>query len=351
MITSALHRGSAARGLAGLAVAACSVALAAACSSNSPPDHAAATTSGPATATARPVPVATTQPGVPGAPAPPGTGYARCHTSQLAAAFTGLNAASGGQRGMTLVLTNRSSRTCYGYEGLGFLGSDGSPQPTHLSRVNVAHTQVTLRPGGNAQALLTWRVYPEPSSPLEYPQQVEITPPDEYSHLIASWPSEPVRGGDIATWPLSAARPGPVPTGAGAIQSAFNGMCMAVAGNGSANGTKVVAWKCDGDTAQRWTAYSDGTLRIDGKCLDVTGRSAAIGATVTIGACDGSPSQRWQVSQVSLNPFGAIIGAGSGNVLTDPGGSITNGIQLEMGPYRGDQSQPWRVSFHHYLGH
>lgn len=152
-------------------------------------------------ATAIPAPVATTQPGT------PGTGFARCHTSQLAAAFTGLNAAMGGQRGMTLILTNRSSRTCYvyGYEGLGFLGSGLNPLPTHLTRDNVPYTRVTLRPGGNAQAMVTWRVYPDASAPLEYPQRVEITPPDEYTHLIGAWPAEPVRGGDVSTLPLSAA--------------------------------------------------------------------------------------------------------------------------------------------------
>jgi Protein of unknown function (DUF4232)/Ricin-type beta-trefoil lectin domain len=279
----------------------------------------------------------------------------RCHTSQLAAAFTGLNAAMGGQRGMTLIVTNRSSRTCYvyGYEGLGLLGIGGDPLPTHLGRVDVPHTPVTLRPGGNAQAMLTWRVPMDPDTPsqLEYPQLAEITPPDEYTHLIETWPSEPVNGGDISIWPLSAAPPGPVLTGTGTIQSAFNGMCMAAAGNGSADGTKVVAWRCNGDSSQQWTAYSDGTLRINAKCLDVTGRSTKIGAKVQIRACDSGPSQQWQIGQVSQNPFGPITGAGSGNALTDPGGSTTNGTPLQMGPYHGDLSGPWRVSFHHYLSH
>jgi hypothetical protein len=300
------------------------------------------------------VPVAATQPGTPGALAPPGSGPPRCHTSQLAAAFTGLNGAMGGQRGMTLILTNRSSRTCYvyGYEGLGFLDSGDGPLPTHLTRVSVPHAQVTLRPGANAQAMLTWRVYPDSSGPLEYPQSVEITPPDEYTHLLRMWPAEHVRGGDIATWPLSAAPPGPVPTGTGTVENPFNGICMAVAGNGSANGTNVVAWECTGDSSQRWTAYSDGSLRVNGKCLDVTGRSTRIGAKVELWTCDGSPSQQWEISQVSLNTFGPIAGAGSGNTLADPGGSTTNGTQLQMGVYRGDETmQPWHVSFYRYMGH
>jgi len=112
-----------------------------------------------------------------------------------------------------------------------------------------------------------------------------------------------------------------------------------------------VAWKCGRDASQQWTAYSDGTLRINGKCLDVTGHSTATGATVGLWACDASPSQQWQISQTSLNPFGSIGNPASGNVLTDPDGSTVNGTQLVMGPDGGDLSGPWHVSFYHCLGH
>ena len=56
----------------------------------------------------------------------------RCHTSQLSAAFTGLNAAMGGQRGMTLILTNHSGSTCYvyGYPGLAFFDRASRWPPT-----------------------------------------------------------------------------------------------------------------------------------------------------------------------------------------------------------------------------
>jgi ricin-type beta-trefoil lectin protein len=124
---------------------------------------------------------------------------------------------------------------------------------------------------------------------------------------------------------------------------------MAVAGNSSANGTKVVVWKCDGGSSQQWAGYSDGTLRIHGKCLDVTGRSTAVAAKVDLWACNGGPSQRWLIGQTSQNPFGPIFGAGSGNALTDPGNSTVNGTQLEMGADNGDLSGPWHVSFHNYL--
>jgi Protein of unknown function (DUF4232) len=62
---------------------------------------------------------------------------------------------------MTLILTNRSSRSCFldGYVGLGLLGAHlafPGPLPTQVTRVSAPHRPVRLRPGVNAQALLTW---------------------------------------------------------------------------------------------------------------------------------------------------------------------------------------------------
>jgi hypothetical protein len=64
-------------------------------------------------------------------------------------AFTGLNAAMGGVRGMTLILTNRSGITCsvYGYPGLAFATSGDVPMTTHLTWVTQPRATVVLRPG------------------------------------------------------------------------------------------------------------------------------------------------------------------------------------------------------------
>ena len=50
----------------------------------------------------------------------------------------------------------------------------------------------------------------------------------------------------------------------------------------------------------------------------------------------------------SANDFGSISNLGTGAVLTDLGGSTVNGTRLVMAPGNGDQSYPWRVSFHPY---
>jgi ricin-type beta-trefoil lectin protein/uncharacterized protein DUF4232 len=351
MITS-VFSGRARIGGFAAAAAACSVALLSACSGGSSGQAASPSPRPSASvATVSAATVATVQPAAPAAGTPP-----RCRTGQLSAAFTNLNRASGGSEGMTLILTNRSAHKCYvyGYAGLRLLGGHHTfpgPLPTHVKRIHAAHSRVPLSPGANAQAMLTWGTSTLAGGRLEHPQRVEITPPHDYRHLTGMWPHAPVVNGNIADWPLRPAPPGPVATGTGTVRNPFNGMCMTAAGNGSTNGTEVVVSTCDGESAQQWTAYSDSTLRINGQCLDIAGHSNAVGAKADLWTCGGGPSQRWAISQTSLNPFGPIIGLGSGNALTDPGGSAVDGTQLEMGVNHGDLSGPWHASFYHYLGH
>jgi hypothetical protein len=301
----------------------------------------------PSTSTTAPTPAPASTPATPAPSTTAPSGQAsvpRCHTSQLSQAFTGFNEASGGQRGMTLILTNHSGTTChvYGYPGLAFF--DGLPMATHLTWVKESHATVVLHPAGNAQALLTWRANTATGPAPFNPDIVHVTPPDEHAYLWAAWPGGPVLGGEIAAWPLRTAPAGPFPAGIGTISGPFNGICMTLA----ADGTTVVARQCGpGVSSQMWTGYSDGTLRIHSRCLDVTG--PAVGARAKVAACTGAASQKWEIGQVSANDFGPITNAGTGTVLSYPRGSIADGTPLVMGPGNGDQSTPWHVAFRHYL--
>jgi hypothetical protein len=214
---------------------------------------------------------------------------------------------------------------------------------THLTWVKQPRATVVLRPAGNAQAMLTWRVNVDaPTAPG--PDIVHITPPDEYASLTAGWDGGPILGGAITAWPLRAAPAGPFPGGTGTIANPFNGMCVTLPAGRAA----VVAWTCSpGASTQQWTSYSDGTLRTDGRCLDITGPGT--GARATAAACTGAASQKWEIGQVSSNDFGPLLNTGTGTALTDPGGSTANGTPLVTGPDRGDLSGPWHVSFHHYM--
>ena len=190
---------------------------------------------------------------------------------------------------------------------------------------------MVLHPGGNAQALLTWRANTATGPAPFNPNLVHVTPPDEHAYLLATWPGGPVLDGNIAAWPLRAAPGGPFPAGTGTVASPFNGMCMTLA----ADGTTVVAWKCNpGAASQQWTGYSDDTLRINGRCLDVTG--PGLGAKAKAAACTGAPTQKWAIRQVSANDFGAHRQHRHAHRPPyPPRNSTTNGTQLVTGPDRG----------------
>jgi len=109
---------------------------------------------------------------------------------------------------------------------------------THLTWVKESRATVVLHPGGNAQALLTWRANTATGPAPFNPNIVHVTPPDEHAYLLAVWPGGPVRGGDIAAWPLRAAPAGPFPAGTGTVSGRFNGMYMTLAADGT-----TVGWR------------------------------------------------------------------------------------------------------------
>ncbi|MEV1332671.1 ThuA domain-containing protein [Micromonospora costi] len=73
------------------------------------------------------------------------------------------------------------------------------------------------------------------------------------------------------------------------------GKCLDVSGGGSADGTKIQLWTCNGTGAQNWSAQADGTVRNpqSGKCLDVSGNNSADGTAVHLWTCTGAANQKW----------------------------------------------------------
>ena len=76
------------------------------------------------------------------------------------------------------------------------------------------------------------------------------------------------------------------------------GKCLAAAGNGTTNGTKVITWDCNGTASQKWTFHANGSVTNDlsGLCLDVTAFGTGNGAPVELWACTGGSNQQWAAS-------------------------------------------------------
>ena len=141
----------------------------------------------------------------------------RCHTRELGAALQ-QQRPGGGSRYAVLTLTNRSSRTCpvTGFPGLQLLDSSSKPLPTNVVRDQQQPPQtVQLAPGAAAYTTLHWGLVPGDGEPQTTqceptPASVEVTPPDETTHLVIGWTYGPVcQKGRID---LPALAPGPGPT-------------------------------------------------------------------------------------------------------------------------------------------
>jgi Ricin-type beta-trefoil lectin domain len=104
----------------------------------------------------------------------------------------------------------------------------------------------------------------------------------------------------------------------------FGGMCADDKGNSSANGTKILIWKCNSsDKAQAWT-FADNELVHNGKCMNDQG-DAGSGGKVILYSCSSAANDKW--SELSNGEF--KLKAHNGTLcLNDPRSSKKDGTQL-----------------------
>ncbi len=152
------------------------------------------------------------------------------------------------------------------------------------------------------------------------------------SGLITGWPSAPGTydvtvyasdafggtGSMLFTWTVPAVADSGF---AGQLrQVGGTGKCLNDPSSGTANGTLVNLWSCDGHGNQQWTVVKDGTIRVLGKCL------AASGTSVVLWACSsGFSNQQWQAGT-----DGELVNAQSGKCLYFAGAAAANGNRPTM---------------------
>lgn len=117
------------------------------------------------------------------------------------------------------------------------------------------------------------------------------------------------------------------------------GKCVDVAGAGTANGTPVQLYDCNGSAAQRWSVGTDGAIRALGKCLDVASGGTADGTPVQLWDCNGSAAQRWAVPAAQ-----DIVNPQANKCLDASGGSSANGTRLQIWTCTGAANQKWTVT-------
>ncbi|MET7739323.1 family 16 glycosylhydrolase [Streptomyces sp. NPDC005385] len=128
------------------------------------------------------------------------------------------------------------------------------------------------------------------------------------------------------------------PSGTGAPIRGLAGKCVDVAAAGTANGTPVQLYDCNGTAAQQWTVGSDGTIRALGKCLDVTNNGTADGTKIQLWDCTGGTGQKWAVSAAN-----DIVNPASNKCLDVTGNNSANSTRLQIWTCSGGANQKWTV--------
>ena len=137
-------------------------------------------------------------------------------------------------------------------------------------------------------------------------------------------------------WTIPYTRPA-VP---GAITSKLTtaNLCISDAGSSTNNGNKIQIWKCIADVAEMdWTVEPDGTLRIFGSCLVTSDAGTADGTLIVLWSCEGEASQFW-----TERADGTFVNKTSGTCLDDPNSSTTNGTQLILLHCNTSPAEGWK---------
>jgi glucosylceramidase len=116
------------------------------------------------------------------------------------------------------------------------------------------------------------------------------------------------------------------------------GKCVDVAAGGTANGTPVQLFSCNGSTAQQWTMAAGGSVQALGKCLDVASAGTADGTPVQLWDCNGTAAQQWTYTAGHdlVNPAANKCLDVTGNVSTDS-------TRLQIWSCTGAANQKWTV--------
>ncbi|MFC5924370.1 ricin-type beta-trefoil lectin domain protein [Micromonospora vulcania] len=139
-------------------------------------------------------------------------------------------------------------------------------------------------------------------------------------------------------WYTLNAIPGSTPPPTGGRITGVGGKCLDIDNAGTADGTKIQLWTCNGTGAQTWSRVGE-TYRALGKCLDVDNGGTANGTKVQLWTCNGTGAQVWQPQA-----DGSIRNPQSGKVLEAAGGATADGTQIQLGTYSGAAYQKWVVS-------
>lgn len=131
----------------------------------------------------------------------------------------------------------------------------------------------------------------------------------------------------------------PPSSGAGStIVSQLSSRCIDVPNWNFADGQRLITWDCAGGTNQRWQQVG-GTLRSqNGMCMDVAGGGTADGTPIQIARCSGNPAQ-----QFVLSGAGDLVNPQADKCVDITDRNTANGATLQLWTCAGTSNQKWRL--------
>ncbi len=132
-----------------------------------------------------------------------------------------------------------------------------------------------------------------------------------------------------------------VPNGPQGTVTGPGGQCVDVAADDTGvDGTAVQLWNCQSYAEdQYWTHNVDGSLSTIGRCLDINGNGTANGTQVELWDCNGVGGQKW-IQQAD----GSLRNPQSGRCLDSPSGATGNGTRLQIWDCNGSAAQKFAVN-------
>jgi hypothetical protein len=139
------------------------------------------------------------------------------------------------------------------------------------------------------------------------------------------------------------------------LVNAGNGKCVDARAAGTANGTVIQQYTCNGTGAQQFQfQYVDGPyVRVGNRnnsaeSLDVTGRSTADNAPIQLWSYSGGKNQQWQLVPESNGAYHLVsrnsaAGQGHSECLTVPGATTADSTQLQQSKCAGTAAQSFKL--------
>ena len=127
------------------------------------------------------------------------------------------------------------------------------------------------------------------------------------------------------------------------------GSCLDVAGGGTADGTNVQEWLCNGTGAQsiRIEDIGGGLARLvntsSGKCIDVAGNGDADGTNVHLWTCNGTGAQAFRIEDVGGSNV-RIVDAKNGKCIDVAGAGRADGTNVQLWSCNGSAAQLWHLA-------